>query len=302
MTVTLPAYAKINLYLAVKEKREDGYHNIESLMQAVSLSDTVTVSACRGNEGEPCGKISVECDSEALPCDRSNLAWRAADAVLRAGGFDGTAPNININLEKHIPVAAGLAGGSSDCAAVLKALNIISGHAFTTECLLEIGKSIGADVPFCIRGGAMKTCGIGEIMSPAASLSGVKLLICRPDMQILTKEAYSQIDRMGAFPPYPPIKNIIEAAEEGNIQKIAAGAYNMFELTLPESSPVFEVKGIMKGCGAALSMMSGSGPSVFGVFDARDKESLERAKKALEEAGYVYHECVPVTGAQITTC
>ncbi|MCD7944843.1 MAG: 4-(cytidine 5'-diphospho)-2-C-methyl-D-erythritol kinase [Clostridia bacterium] len=287
LRITLPAYAKINLYLSVKERREDGYHNIESIMHTVSLHDTVTVTTEAGD-----GNIFVASDSGELDCGETNLAYRAADAFFRAGGFGKTPPSVSIFLEKRIPTSAGLAGGSSDCAAVLRALNIISGRAFSSGGLDAIGKSLGADVPFCLHGGSITVRGIGEILSPAAPLPDVNIVICRPNEGISTSGAYRKIDELPEIPPYPTLKSAISALEAGDLASLSECAYNMFELIIPPESNIFKAKRIMNECGAAFSLMSGSGSSVFGVFERAGDAAL--AAKRLSGGEFSVFECSPV--------
>ena len=287
--LTLPAYAKINLYLSVLDKRPDGYHNIESVMQSVSLADAVTVTVSPAS-GAP--HITLTMTDNSLPCDAHNIAYRAAELFLAA---HPTADDIGIHIVKNIPVAGGLAGGSTDGAAVLRALNTLYGSPFTTDELCRIGAALGADVPFCIRGGTMLARGVGEILSPLPPLPDCTILIVRPHESVSTPEAYRRIDSLGAASP-SPLSSMTDALRRSSIADAALAAYNIFESVMPASSEIHTVKRVLDEHGAILSMMSGSGPSVFAVFGCDD--DAVRASQALSEKGYVSVVTAPVSGEE----
>lgn len=259
--LTILAPAKINLFLDVLGIRDDGYHDISSIMQSVSLFDEVTVKLSPSHAENYV--ISLNCSGTPrrsdtlLPCDEKNLAYKAASAYLDYIGADSV--KANIFIEKNIPVSAGLAGGSADAAAVLILLNRLSGDILNVETLCKIGRKIGADVPFCIHsgiyGGAMKAEGIGDILTEHESLaSDVFIVICAFDIEISTPWAYREIDRL---------------RENGYIYKsdTADRLYNSFEdAVIPYHPIIGEVKQKLIDSGAYGALMSGSGASVFGLF------------------------------------
>ena len=267
-TVTEKAYAKINLYLDVLDKREDGYHNILSVMHDAPLYDTLTVSVAED--------VFMTCTDKSLSCGEDNLCIKAARAFF--SNFKGNG-GCFIELEKNIPMKAGLGGGSSDCAAVLRALNYLYGSPFTVDELCAIGAGLGADVPFCVRGGSCKCEGIGEILSPFPHLPECFIVISGGIGEVSTPVAYRMID---STPPSKSgdIKALCSALRSKDLEKIGKALYNRFEDACSECE---SVKRIMLESGALGALMSGSGPSVFGLF--ADKESAEKAKKALEDQG-----------------
>lgn len=272
----LTAYAKINLFLSVRGRRPDGYHDIESVMQTVSLGDTVTVDAEAAEETE----IALTVTDPALPTGEGNIAYRTARAFLDEVH---TAARVRIHIEKNIPVAGGLAGGSTDGAAVLRGLNDIFGSPMGAYELCRIGARIGADVPFCIIGGTAATYGIGEIVQPTPPLPDCIILIVRPHESVSTAEAYRKIDML-RYGDEKPMGDMLSALGGGRLDGVISSAYNVFEKVMPGGSEVFRVKDALCSCGAHLAMMSGSGPSVFGIFE--DASSAERAASALSSLGY----------------
>lgn len=275
-TETLFCPAKINLFLEVGEKRADGYHDIDSVMQAVSLCDRVTVTLTKGS-----GEITLTCDCSALPTDNRNIAWRAAERYLKESGVSDL--DVAIEIEKKIPLEAGLAGGSTDCAGVLRALQNMLGGV-SEEKLYEIAKGLGADVPFCLACGCCRAEGIGEKLTKCPPLSrDCILVIVKGGEGVSTKEAYAKIDeaageRCSSAP-------ILRALERPDYAEVAALMFNRFEeAILPLRPAVAFAKEVMISEGAAGALMSGSGPSVFGIFFSWD--DAERAYSRLLEAGY----------------
>lgn len=285
MSITVPSYAKINLFLDIDSIRENGYHNIISLMQCVSLHDDVTVSFTPSEEK----KISVFCSSSSIPCDESNLAYKAAN-IFPANG------EIIIKIEKRIPVSAGLAGGSSNAAAVLVALNKLTGEALSTEELCAIGARLGADVPFCIKGGACLAEGIGEILTPVRSMPRCHIVIAKKGEGMSTPAAYKALDeKYNRFIGYVPLTNKLSVltAEANTITSITDGLFNIFESVVECERPaVTEIKGIMMTSGAVGAMMSGSGTSVFGIFNS-EKEAVASCEM-LTAIGADAHLCYPI--------
>ncbi len=285
MKVSVRAYAKINLFLDMVSKRQDGYHNIVSLMQSVSLHDTVTVEYEESNQK----RIIVTSGSKSIPCDMTNLAYKAAERYPVENG------TIIINIDKNIPVSAGLAGGSADAAATLVALNTICSGKLNPEELNSLGASIGADVPFCIECGTYLTEGIGERMSKFESMPCCEIVIAKKGDGMSTPAAYSKLDRVyNDFKNYSPSTDKLDILKNNSlsIEKYCEGIYNIFEEAVESERPcVTELKNIMKSCGAVNATMSGSGTAVFGVF--KDEMDAEKALYLLKRNGTDAHLCHP---------
>lgn len=263
------AYAKLNLTLDVLGKREDGYHDLDMIMQTVTLSDTLSI---RRGDGEG---IRVLTNLGYLPCDERNIAYTAATAFYRATGCrcDG----LNIVIEKRIPVAAGMAGGSADGAAVLRALNRIYEIGLSLEELSVIGKEVGADVPYCIYGGTMRARGIGEKLDRLPEMPQCHILLCKPQFGMSTARVFGALD-CGTIEQRPDTEAVIEALGRGDLHKIATSLSNVLETVVArEHSEIRKLRRIMMECGALGACMSGSGSTVFGIFDS----------KVRAESGYV---------------
>lgn len=263
--ITLKAKAKINLFLEITGRLDNGYHTISTVMHETDLCDTVTVT-----ETET-GEITLTSDCDTMPLDQRNIAYKCADIFFNTTGINTT--GINIHIEKNIPMEAGLAGGSTDGAAVLKALNEMYGYPLSTEKLCAIGAKVGADIPFCVMGGAVLCEGIGDIMTPCDTLPPCYILIAKGKEGVSTKWAYEQFDKM----ENRPIKQnpMLSLLKEGDIRAVCNEMYNCFEQLVPS---VREIKDIMNECGALGSMMSGSGTAVFGIYDSAEKMRLAANK------------------------
>lgn len=285
MTYTLPAYAKINLFLDISKRRENGYHDVLSLMQSVSLCDDITVTFCESDEKN----ISVYCSDPSIPCGSDNLVYKAADVFLTKG-------NIEIRIEKRIPASAGLAGGSTDAAATLVALNKLTGERLTEEELCAIGAKLGADIPFCIKGGACLAEGIGEVLTTTAGMPSYPIVIAKKGEGMSTPAAYRALDeKFSNFIGYNVKKELLEKLQSSasSAEDYCKGLFNIFESVVEPIRPaVNEAKQIMMSSGAAGAMMSGSGTSVFGIFEK--EEDAMTAKKLLEEVGASAHVCYPI--------
>ena len=267
--------AKINLFLEVEGLRPDGYHDIDSVMQAISLCDLVTVSLTNGS-----GTVTLTCDHPELPCDGGNIAYRAAERYLAAAGICGC--DVSIHIEKKIPLAAGLAGGSTDAAGVLRGMQEMLG-ALSEEALYQLATKLGADVPFCLRSGCCRTEGIGERLTPYPSLSrDAILVVVKKGEGVSTKEAYQQMD----LPRERRSSGgMLRALERQDTAETVVQLYNGFEsVILPLRPFAAHAKQVMIGEGAAGALMSGSGPSVFGVFFNWD--DAERVYNRLLSEGY----------------
>ncbi len=271
------ANAKINVYLDVTSKREDGYHNIVSIMQTVALCDIVSVDFVSSKEN------SILLDAIGnpnMPTDEKNLAYRAANLFLQETGIIG---KVTIHIEKHIPMAAGLAGGSADAAAVLRGLNRLCGFPFSTDKLCALGSTLGADIPFCIRRGSALVTGIGDVQKSVSPMPPSHIVIACQGNGVSTPAAYSALDEKYAHfkMSHPSLNNyegILNAWKNKDPIEACNYFFNIFEEVVPKQYPcVLFLKKEMMELGAIRSMMSGSGPSVFGIFP-----SYEAAKKAQE--------------------
>ncbi len=275
------AYAKINLGLDITGRRSDGYHDLRMVMQTIDLHDVITIRAIpeiNGSEEE--GNVLVTCNDSSLPVDERNLAFRAAKLLFREFSITD---NLEIDIIKNIPVAAGLGGGSADAAAVLKGVNEFFGLGLSDEELMERGAELGADIPFLINGGTALAQGIGEILEPLGAPLGLTAIVAVPDIMVSTKEVYEEYDRREFTGVHPDIDHLKAAIEMDDIGCIPEFLGNVLEsVTIPRYPVIDRIKEIMMSNGAAGALMSGSGPSVFGLFV--DDASVERVYNCLEEA------------------
>lgn len=280
--ITLLAPAKLNLYFGVTGMRGDGYHEVETIMQTVTVFDRVSVCAFHSDGMN----ISVECKGLAGVSERENIAYRAAEAYLSAAETDGA--NVNIKIEKKIPYGAGLGGGSSDAAAVILALNTIFGNKFTLPELFGIGASIGADVPFCIKKGTAQATGFGENLVSCAPMPDCNIVIALPDGEkISTAEAYAKLEPDG----YPSeFAGALGAMSSCDLAVISEFMKNDFEKIMPDDGASMRIKRIMLQSGAVAAQMSGSGPAVFGLF--RTLHEAKEAKALLDEMASTFI-CTP---------
>ena len=270
MKLTKNAYAKINLYLDVLSKMENGYHNIDSVMQSVSLCDKITLDI------ENCDGIAIDISAEGLkiPNDNTNLIFKATERFISCANEEKGVKIENTRfsyfVEKNIPVGAGMAGGSSDCATALKMLNEAFSFPFEESELLKIGAKIGADVSFCLTGGTAICQGIGDKITPLPPLRNVYLVSAIDNSSVSTPVAFKMLDdRYGVSPlPHGKFDEFISAVLAGDIRKISDQLYNKFESVILEKNGNVEfIKNAMLENGALGTLMSGSGPSVFGIFD-----------------------------------
>lgn len=280
--ITLMASAKINIGLDVTGRRDDGYHLVRMIMQTVGLHDVVTVT------GSQKSGIRMTTNHTELPVNEDNLCVKAAKLLMDE--FHIT-EGIEIHLEKKIPVAAGLAGGSSDAAAVLQGVNHIFQLGLTEEQLMERAVNIGADVPYCLMGGTALAEGIGEKLTPLPDMMDCSVLIAKPPIGVSTKYVYEHLDAH-KNPSHPDIDAIMEDIRRQDLHSLGSHMGNILECVTVEKYPVIEqIKCEMMEHGAVVSMMSGSGPTVFGFFDNED--AIQTAKSVLETSGLV--ECVEIT-------
>lgn len=261
-TITLRAAAKINLCLDIVGRRADGYHLLRSVMQTVSLCDTVTVT--RRETG-----ISVRCNAHGVPNGAENIAHTAVETFLKATGIPGGA---EVLLEKQIPVQAGLGGGSADGAAVLRALNTLCGMPLTSRQLSELGAGIGADVPFCLCGGTVLCEGVGEQITPLPPMPDCFVVLCKPEIGVSTPEAFAAVDRAD-FCSARSCDGVVEAVRCGDLIALGRHLSNDFYLALRPLQTA-EIMALMSAFSPLGAGLSGSGPTVFGLFD--DGKAAER--------------------------
>ena len=263
---------KINLTLDVTGKLENGYHTLSMIMQSIDVCDELSFE----KTADETILFSMNKDlPDKIPAEK-NLVYKAAKLMKDTFKIDG---GFKIHLTKNIPAAAGLAGGSSDCAATLIGINELCGLGLDIEKLCEIGVKLGADVPFCIRKGTMLAEGIGEILTPLAPLTGIPVLLIKPNISISTPYVYKHL-KLNELDYHPDNKAVISYIKDNNIKKIAASLSNVLEtVTIPENPIIAELKHYLTENGAIGSLMSGSGPTTFGIF-----ENMETAKKAYEKA------------------
>lgn len=280
MKVTSHAYAKVNLTLTVGARRDDGYHEVSTVMQTVDLCDTLCLTA-----GE--GGLSMTCTDPAIPADESNLVLRAARLFFAETGRP--VPDLRFELEKHIPSQAGLGGGSSNAAAVLLALRLFRAPGMPDEMLERMGAKLGSDVPFFIRGGTALATGRGEKLEALPKMPQCWLVIVKPEESHSTAAMYAAIDsaesRSGS-----DSRIVLEGLNSGDLAKIAAGLSNDFQQVLPEGSAIPAIVETLRQQGALNAQMTGSGSAVFGLF--RHKEDAELAASVLKE-DYPQTFCVP---------
>jgi len=266
MKLTVNAPAKINLFLDIVGRLDNGYHSLFMIMQAVGLADTVTVEAAESG-------IELSCSEPKLPCGEKNIAYKAAKAFFEATGIKG---GVRLHIDKRIPFEAGLAGGSADAAATLVGLNELYGLPLSERELCEIGLRVGSDVPFCIVGGTCLSQNTGGVLSYLKPLKQCSIVISKPVKGVSTAEAYSAADSVYLY--HPDSMRMLDACERGDFGGICRYAGNVFEQVVEVVERV-EIKRIMREEGAALAQMSGSGPSVFAMFE--DEAAAARCAERL---------------------
>ena len=272
---TVQARAKINLTLDVTGRRADGYHTVRMVMQSVALHDTIRVAVTQG-ERKPRG-ILLTCNLPYLPVDERNLAYRAAELFYQE--TDALPGTCEIHIEKRIPMAAGLAGGSSDAAAVLRALAALHNVCLTDDELCAMGLKLGADVPYCLRGGTMLAEGIGEELTALSPMPHCWVVLCKPPFAVSTKDAYREMDEV-SIRQRPDTKGMIRALEKGDYHGVASRLSNVMELvTATKRRQIGEIKAFLTENGADGTLMSGSGPTVYGLFS--DEGRARTAAKML---------------------
>lgn len=270
----LRAYAKINLGLDVLRKREDGYHEVRMIMQTIKMYDILDMEKTK----EP--GIQLTTNLSFIPTNENNLVYKAAKILMEAFQIQ---EGVKIHLKKTIPVAAGMAGGSSDAAATLVGMNQLFDLKLTKQQLMEYGVRLGADIPYCVMRGTALSEGIGEVLTPLDPMPDCYILIGKPGVSVSTKFVYTNL-KANDLEKHPDIDGMLQALKENNLYGITDRMENVLEtVTIPAYPIIEEIKTHMKEHGAVNALMSGSGPTVFGVFD--DKEKAEQAYWALRESG-----------------
>lgn len=276
------AAAKINLMLDILKRLDNGYHSLFMIMQSVDLFDIVTVEKNNINE------IIIECDKEGVPCNEKNIAYKCAVKFLEYCNI--TDKGITIKIEKNIPMAAGVAGGSADGAAVIHCLNKIYNANLSQKELCEIGNRVGADIPFSLTGGTAVALGTGNVIAPVKDLPDCWIVLAKPQQDVSTPEAYAQFDALTRVRHFDRV-SMIDAVSNGDYEKICSLCGNVFEQAV-EVPKRPHIKGIMRKCGADVACMSGSGPTVFGLFSDENK-----AKDCYEKLSNKYNQvyiCKPL--------
>ena len=274
MTVQEYAYAKLNLTLDVTAKRDDGYHDMLMVMQTVSLTDLIVIEQTDGRD------IRATCNLRYIPTDERNLAVRAAGAYLDAIGEEKR--GLAIRIKKDIPVGAGMAGGSSDAAAVLRGMNRLYGGRMNRRELERLAELVGSDVAFCVAGGTALARGRGEVLEDLTPMPDCQIVICKPSFSISTPELFRKLDQVG-LRTHPDTQGMLKALEEGDLKGIALRMFNVFEeVSDRRMRREAEIKHILLDYGATGAVMTGTGSAVFGIFsDAGAAENC--AERLLQE-------------------
>ena len=275
-TIRLNAMAKINLGLDVIGKRPDGYHDVRMIMQSIRLYDRIDI------ESTPQPGISLRTNLPFLPTDERNIAYKAARRMLEDFHIDG---GVKISIEKHIPVAAGMAGGSTDCAAVLYGMDHLFSLGLGQEKLMKIGLSLGADVPYCLLRQAALAEGIGEVLTPLPPIAPCHILIAKPPVSVSTGQVYQSLI-LDRDTPHPDIDGMARAMKTGSLPGVVSRLGNVLESVTISMHPVIaDIKKNIMSAGALGALMSGSGPTVFGIFD--DEGKARAAYDIIRDSGLV---------------
>ena len=273
--------SKVNLGLDVLRRRDDGYHEVRMIMQTLKLCDELYFEETQKKE------IRIVCNSENLECDENNLIYKAARLIMDEAGIDR---GLDIRLKKNIPIAAGMAGGSSDAAATLVALNKMFDIDFDIAKLKEMGVKIGADVPYCIEGGTQLSEGIGEKLTRLKDAPQCFVVVAKPHIGVSTKYVYENL-HVETIKTHPNIDAMLKGIDAGDLIEISSHMENILENVTEKKYPVIAMlKSKLKSMGALNSLMSGSGPTVFALFDDRDK--ADKACEAVLDTGEVAFGCV----------
>lgn len=273
-SITIAAHAKINLSLDVLRRKPNGYHELSMIMQEIDLKDIVTITQIDDNNKN----IEITCNQSQVPTDESNIVYNTYKLISEKFNIN---KSIKVHIEKNIPISAGLAGGSTDAAAVIKALNKLWNLRLDEQDLMDLGVQIGADVPFCIMGGTALSEGIGEKLTPLKSFKDKEILLAKPGVGVSTADVYKNLD-IENLKDRPDIEKIMSLIEKDDTRGLAHDMKNVLESVTTKLHPqIEEIKKEMIACGALGSLMSGSGPTVFGIFD--NAEDLKLCKEKLAD-------------------
>lgn len=273
-TLTRNAYAKVNLALDVLRRREDGYHDVCMIMQNLSLYDTLTFTM----EEADTLAITLSCDKEFVPCDERNLIYKA---IVLMGETYHLTGHIHVELVKRIPVEAGMAGGSTDCAAAFHAMRELYGLDVSDQELMKLGVKLGADVPYCIMAKTALSEGIGEVLTEVEPLPDCYVVVAKPTISVSTKMVYENL-HANELQHHPDVAGMIEALKQGDLSGVASRMENVLETVTTKLYPqIEEIKQSMKESGAENAIMSGSGPTVFGLY--REKAIAEQAAEKIRQ-------------------
>lgn len=274
------AYAKVNIGLDVLRRRPDGYHELKMIMQTVDIFDDLTF------ERERETGIRLRIEGADLPADENNLVYKAAALMMEERQIK---EGVAITVTKRIPIAAGMAGGSADAAAAMRGLNTLFGMGYSAEELRKLGVKLGADIPYCITGGTMLSEGIGEVLTPLPAPPECYLVVAKPDMDVSTAFVYQNL-RVDSLPSHPDIDGMVKALAAGELRGITDRMGNVLEtVTVPAYPVIDRIKTRMRELGAENALMSGSGPTVFGIY--KEKETAKKAAEVIREeklAGAVF--------------
>lgn len=271
----IKAYAKVNISLDIVGKREDGYHLLEMIMQSIDLYDELNIE--KQNKD-----ITIKCNKPYVPTDERNLAYKAAKLFIEKYKINS---GVNISIKKNIPVCAGLAGGSTDGAAVLKAMNKIFSVGASDEELMELGLKLGADVPYCIKGGTALCKGIGEEVKEISGFKDKILVLVKPPFGVSTKSVYQEFD-LSKVKSHPNTEVLIKAIEKNDLKIVSSNMKNLLEnITLRKHRVLINIKEEMKSLGSIGTMMSGSGPTIFAFFD-----DMLKAQRCFEKMKLKYND------------
>ncbi len=274
--IRIKAMAKVNLGLDVLRRLENGYHEVKMVMQTVDLYDELTVVK------EETKEITITSNAGELPLNEDNLIYKAAKLLFQKAGNEY---GVSIHLNKNIPIAAGMAGGSTDAAATLLALNALFGFGYSKEELAEIGVKIGADVPYCIYGGTCLSEGIGEILTKLPDAPDCYIVIAKPPIGVSTKYVYENL-HIETVQEHPDMDGMVEAIQKGSLKDVTDKMGNVLEtVTVKRYPEIAKMKQCLLDNGAENALMSGSGPTVFGIFTER--KTADKALKELEKTGLV---------------
>ena len=284
-TVTRNAYAKVNLALDVLRKREDGYHDVSMVMQNLDLYDTLTFTMEESEDVQ----ILLSCNRDFVPCDERNLVYKAIALMCDTYHLTG---KIHVDIEKRIPVAAGMAGGSTDCAAAFHAICELYDLDVSDQELAGLGVKLGADVPYCIFARTALSEGIGEVLTPVKCLPDCSIVVAKPNLSVSTKMVYENL-HANELKHHPDVAGMVEALNASDLDGVVKRMENVLETVTVTLYPEIEaIKQTMKDGGAENAIMSGSGPTVFGIF--KDKKKAEAAAETIRQA-YKLNEVYVVT-------